>query len=79
MPHEEPTHGAPESDGGLITLADAAVRLSVSVRTVRRLIQHGYLEGYKIPGGRAIRVHADDVARVLSRMPDGYGKRSDPP
>jgi excisionase family DNA binding protein len=54
-----------------VTLAAAADTLSVSVRTVRRLIQHGYLEGYRV-GPRAIRVHADDVAKVLRRMPEGY-------
>lgn len=60
------------ADGGrLVTLAEAAATLSVSVRTVRRLIQYGYLEGYRV-GPRAIRVHERDVARVVRRMPDGY-------
>jgi excisionase family DNA binding protein len=52
-------------------LAEAAATLSVSVRTVRRLIQHGYLEGYRV-GPRAIRVHEGAVKRQLRRMPEGY-------
>ena len=71
MPQDE-TADNPDADG-LITLADAAEMLSVSPRTVRRLIQHGYLEGYKVGGGRAIRVHRADVEAVLRRMPGGYG------
>lgn len=67
---------APESTPGedprLVTLADAADTLSVSVRTVRRLIAHGYLEGYRV-GPRSIRVRAIDVTAVLRRMPHGYG------
>ena len=70
MPDE---HASDDPTGdGLITLADAAERLAVSVRTVRRLIQYGYLEGYRV-GPRAIRVHENDVARVVQRMPPGYG------
>lgn len=64
-------HAAPDG-GRLVTLADAAETLSVSVRTVRRLIAHGYLEGYRV-GPRAIRVHERDVGAVLRRMPPGYG------
>lgn len=71
MPHDEHAQNADED--GLVTLAAAATMLAVSVRTVRRLIQHGYLEGYRVGGGRAIRVHRDDVETVLRRMPGGYG------
>jgi excisionase family DNA binding protein len=55
----------------LITLAAAAERLSVSVRTVRRLIGYGYLPGYRV-GPRAIRVHIDDVDAAVRRLPEGY-------
>ena len=55
----------------LITLAAAAESLGVSVRTVRRFIGYGYLEGYRV-GPRAIRVRAGDVAALVKRMPDGY-------
>lgn len=78
---EHLTHGDGETadDGGrLVTLAEAAETLSVSVRTVRRLIAHGYLEGYRV-GPRAIRVHETDVGRVLTRMPEGYGTDGDGP
>ena len=69
-----PNDPAPDdATDGLVTLAEAAQRLNVSVRTVRRLIQHGYLDGYRVGGGRAIRVHAAAVDAVLRRMPPGYG------
>jgi excisionase family DNA binding protein len=55
----------------LITLADAAASLGVSVRTVRRFIGYGYLEGYRV-GPRVIRVRAGDVAALVQRLPDGY-------
>lgn len=66
----------PDDDEPLITLADAAQRLSVSVRTVRRLIAHGYLTGYRV-GPRSIRVHPDDVDGALRRMPPGYEHEGD--
>lgn len=74
MPRDAHAHRTADGEpDGLVTLAVAAEMLSVSTRTVRRLIQHGYLEGYRIPGGRAIRVHRADVEAVLRRMPGGYG------
>lgn len=71
-PHEEPTH-APDGDR-LLTLHEAAGVLSVSVRTVRRLIQYGYLEGYRV-GKRSIRVHEADVQRALRKLPEGYDEK----
>ncbi len=70
---EETTDPAdvPGGADNLITLAEAAGRLSVSVRTVRRLIAYGYLPGYRV-GPRVLRVHADDVAAAAQRLPGGY-------
>jgi excisionase family DNA binding protein len=70
---EETTDPADVPGGAdkLITLAEAADRLSVSVRTVRRLIAYGYLAGYRV-GPRVLRVHADDVAAAVRRLPPGY-------
>ena len=69
----EPIEHTAADGGRLITLADAAETLAVSVRTVRRLIAHGYLEGYRV-GPRSIRVHEADVTRVLRRLPEGYAE-----
>jgi excisionase family DNA binding protein len=55
----------------LVTLAEAADALGVSVRTVRRFIGYGYLEGFRV-GPRAVRVRAGDVNRLVRRLPDGY-------
>jgi len=76
MPEDERAQNTAPDGGRLVTLAEAADALSVSVRTVRRLIQYGYLEGYRV-GPRAIRVHEDDVTAVLRRMPGGYGDSTD--
>lgn len=79
MPNDDqPEPTAPDNGGRLVTLADAAETLGVSVRTVRRLIAHGYLEGYRV-GPRAIRVRAADVEAVLTRMPEGYAGGEDHP
>lgn len=75
MPDETPN--PVERPGGgmdnLLTLAEAAERLSVSVRTVRRLIAYGYLPGYRV-GPRVLRVHEDDVTAAVRRLPDGLGE-----
>lgn len=68
--------GPPADDTKLMTLARAAERLHVSVRTVRRMIAYGYLPGYRV-GPRVLRVHADDVAAALRRLPDGYAEDDD--
>jgi len=57
--------------GRLVTLAVAAEALGVSVRTVRRFIGYGYLEGYRV-GPRAVRVRAGDVNALVRRLPVGY-------
>lgn len=57
--------------GQLVTLHTAAATLGVSVRTVRRWIGYGYLEGYRV-GPRALRVRAGDVAALAHRLPDPY-------
>jgi excisionase family DNA binding protein len=60
----------------LVTLSDAARCLAVSVRSVRRFIDYGYLEGYRV-GPRAIRVQAGAVNALLTRMPGGYADGGD--
>jgi excisionase family DNA binding protein len=54
-----------------ITIADAAERLSVSPRTIRRFISDGRLPGYRIggPRGRLLRVEQADVDALLRRIP----------
>ena len=51
-----------------LTLADAAERHGVSVRTLRRRVAEGALPAYRI-GPRAIRVKADDLAELARRIP----------
>lgn len=63
-------NGAPKPGERLITLQLAARILGVSVRTVRRYIAYGYLDGYRV-GPRALRVSAEQVRRFAHRLPDG--------
>jgi len=50
--------------GKLITLDDAAERLAISKRGVRRLVSSGKLKAYRI-NARVIRVDSADLASVL--------------
>lgn len=67
-----PVSGEDEPDTDWVTLAAAADTLGVSVRTVRRWISYGYLDGFRA-GPRVVRVRAADVDRLLHRLPSGYG------
>jgi excisionase family DNA binding protein len=61
----------PNSNRHWITLQDAAEHLSVSTRTIRRLISSGQLPGYRIggPRGRLLRVELADVDGLVRRIP----------
>lgn len=50
------------------TIADAAARLGVSPRTIRRRIADGHLTAYRF-GPRLIRLDAVEVDAVLRRIP----------
>ncbi len=63
IPQLPSTGGAPR--GSLLTVADAAARLNVSAKTIRRLIQRGELRAIRI--GRAIRIHPEDIERLIKR------------
>lgn len=51
-----------------LSLADAAGRLNVSTRTLRRHISEGTLPAYRI-GARLIKVRVDDVDALLRPIP----------
>ena len=53
--------------GKLITLDDAAERLAISKRGVRRLVSSGKLKAYRI-NARVIRVDSADLASVLQAV-----------
>jgi excisionase family DNA binding protein len=50
------------------SVGDAAARVGVSTKTVRRWIASGQLNGYRI-GSRLLRVHPDDVDAMLTLIP----------
>jgi excisionase family DNA binding protein len=54
----------PAQRGKLRTIAETAELLSVSVRTVRRLIESGALPVHRI--GRAVRISDADIAAFLA-------------
>lgn len=60
-----------ERPSKLMTMADAAEFLAVSVDTVRRRVADGSIPGYRV--GRAIRVSADDVWTLAKPIPAGQG------
>lgn len=53
----------------LISQAQAAEYLGVSDRTIRSYIAAGTLPAYRIKNSRLIRLSADDVAALASRIP----------
>ena len=52
----------------LVTQQQAAAELGVCERTIRNWISRGHITGYRLPGGRAIRVDINEIqtaARVI--------------
>jgi len=50
------------------SVADAAARVGVSTKTVRRWIASGQLAGYRV-GPRLLRVDPDEFDRMLTLIP----------
>lgn len=50
------------------SVGDAATRVGVSTKTLRRWIASGQLAGYRM-GPRLLRVDPDDVDRMLTLIP----------
>jgi excisionase family DNA binding protein len=51
----------------LVTISQAAERLGVSTRTIRRKIATGDLPGYRV--GTLVRLRPDDVERLARPIP----------
>jgi excisionase family DNA binding protein len=52
------------------SIEDAAARLDVNPRTIRRRIADGSITGYRVGGGRSIRLDREEVdARLLTPIP----------
>ena len=52
-----------------VTQEQAAARLQVTPKTIRNYIAKGLIVGYRLPGGRAVRVDLDEIERVMSVIP----------
>lgn len=64
------------SQDQLLTLAQVAERLQVSMSTVRRLVDRGALKTVRI--GRNIRVRPEDLAKyIAAHLENGEGGRHD--
>ena len=50
------------------SVGEAATRVGVSTKTVRRWISSGQLAGYRV-GPRLLRIDPDDVDRMLTLIP----------
>ncbi len=74
---QRPALEAPDrlSDGGGLTLTEAAALFTVSCTTLRRLVKDGVIRAYKVEGarGREWRLSASAVEQA------GYGLRSSDP
>lgn len=58
----------PATDRRLVSLATAAERYGISVKTLRRRISDGTIHGYRV--GRLIRVDPDELTqRLLIEIP----------
>ena len=53
----------------LLTVNEAAERLTVDHKTIRRAIANGELPGYRIGSSSAIRVDQEDVDALLRPIP----------
>jgi excisionase family DNA binding protein len=52
----------------IVTQQEAAKALSITDRTVRAWIAQGKIVGYRLPGGRAIRVDLDEINRKMIKI-----------
>jgi excisionase family DNA binding protein len=62
----------------IVTQQQAAQVIGVHVRTIRNWISQGFITGFRLPGGRAIRVDLDDIEEQLKVMPATMGPRRQP-
>ena len=60
--------GPSRAGASLLTVAQAAERLNVTPRTVRRMIARGQLTGYRL-GGRLIRIDEIEIEHCLVEIP----------
>jgi len=58
-----------------INLNEAAVRLGVSVRTIRRMIDNGEIHAFKVLG--QWRIRESEIERIMRGGKDDDGSRSD--
>jgi excisionase family DNA binding protein len=57
-------------NGRLLTVAQAATKMSVSQNTIRRWIRTGIVPGHKINGVDSVRVYEADLDRLITPMTD---------
>ena len=62
------TTSSPASRRNYESIGEAAARVGVSTKTVRRWIASGQLAGYRV-GPRLLRIDPDDVDRMLTLIP----------
>lgn len=59
----------------LITQQAAADMLGVTDRSIRNMISRGVIQGWKVPGVRAVRVDKDEIQSKLQAIPSGVARR----
>lgn len=53
----------------LVTQKAAAEALGLTDRTIRTYIAQGFITGYRMPGGRAIRVDLNELEQAITAIP----------
>lgn len=57
-----------------LTTADVAAECGITTRTVERWAANGRLPAYRIGGGRVVRFKADDVDKLVQRIPSAASR-----
>lgn len=61
-------------DREMVTQEQVAERYGVTVKTVRNWIARGIITGYRMPGGRLIRIDLNEVERAMTPIPTVRGR-----
>ena len=59
----------------LITQQAAADMLGITDRSIRNMIGRGVIQGYSVPGIRAVRVDKDEITSKLKAIPSAVARR----
>ena len=62
-------------DRRLVSIEQAAEYLGICARTVRNYVASGEISGYRLPGGRLLRVDIAEIDAALRPIPSAQATR----